>query len=79
MVSVTREEFDVLWAIDEDMRGSKDIHMYTGIAEDRVKEILVRLGKKRLVEYSAGEHWEAKIADSGLVQKVFEQHSDWVP
>lgn len=83
-MELTKEEFQVLWQVEEGNGSSDAIISFTNLSVTMVKKILKKLERLRLVELKIKhdvrckeEFWDAKTTENA--KPLFEKYKNWIP
>ena len=82
---LNKQEFSVLWQLEEGGYFPEDITPFTGLDESKVQQILVKLEKIGLVaiekkydEYYKKENWSLKL-NKEKAKEYYETYRSWIP
>lgn len=77
MVELTREEFQVLWQIEEGNALPEGIESFLDFSLEDIKNVFVFLHKHGLIDLeTSGEYWNAKTTEKA--KDLYAQYEHWI-
>ena len=78
MVDLTREEFQVLWQVEEGNESPEGIVSFLEFSIGDVERALLLLHKYKLIDLQKKEEgWNAKITEKA--RELYAQYEHWIP
>ncbi len=78
MVELTKEEFQVLWQIEEGNCMPEGIESFLDYSLEDIKNVFVFLHKHRLIHLETeGDFWRAKTTEKA--REIYTQYEHWIP
>jgi len=84
-MDLTKEEFRVLWQLEEGSNFIEEIEQFTEIPEDKIKKILIKFKEIGLIKINKkyDEHYKKENWFSTLEREkskpLYEKYKGWIP